>query len=151
MPRKAEPTALPQTTQNQAQPSSNISSFMNDNIFRNIPQKATTNPNPMMPSNLRQNTPTQSAVPVKTNVGDKRLQKQEGNKGNLDPFMMTTMQGDYNPAQRNKAKEFESAPTQSNYVSSAPGIEFREYSSTQLFLQEFIKPNLKDHQVLLSS
>jgi len=123
LPKKAEPTALPQTIQNQAQPTSNISSFMSENIFRNIPQRTTQNPNPMIPSNLRQNNPpSQSAAPIKTNVGDKRLQRQEANRGNLDPFMMTTMQGDYNPAQRNKTNELEPMPTQSNYVSSAPGV-----------------------------
>jgi len=122
MPKKAGPAAPPQTTQNQAQPTSNISSFMSENIFRNIPQRTTQNPNPMIPSSVRQNNPTQSAAPVKTNVGDKRLQRQEANRGNLDPFMMTTMQGDYNPAQRNKINEVESTPTQSNYVSSAPGV-----------------------------
>jgi hypothetical protein len=110
--KKLEPTT--QT----AQPQSNISSFMNDNILRSQAVRSSYNPNPT-PSTVRQDNSSHPLVPTKTMVGDKRLQRQEANKGNLDPFMMTTLQGDYNPAQRNKVNE--PAP-QSNYVSTAPGV-----------------------------
>lgn len=93
---------------------------MSDNILRsqNVQPRTSYNPNPT-PS-VRQDNSSHPLVPTKTMVGDKRLQRQEANKGNLDPFMMTTLQGDYNPAQRNKAQE--PAPQQSNYVSTAPGV-----------------------------
>jgi len=118
IPKKVEPAPVQQT----AQPSSNISSFMNDNILRShaVQPRTSYNPNPT-PSTAKQDHSNQQLIPTKTMVGDKRLQRQEANKGNLDPFMMTTLQGDYNPAQRNKMNE--PAP-QSNYVSTAPGIFF---------------------------
>ena len=71
--------------------------------------------------------PQQPQNTVKSTVGDKRTQKRQGAEGSLDPFMMTTMQGDYNPTIRNKPKQAEAAPVfdpmTGSYHSSAPGTE----------------------------
>lgn len=143
--KKVEPTPQP------TQASSNISSFMSDNILRSQNVQPRTNPNPT-PSTVRQDHSSQPLVPTKTMVGDKRLQRQEANKGNLDPFMMTTLQGDYNPAQRNKAQE--PAP-QSNYVSTAPGKMFLSTKiliSTKVFINlqlKLISQSVQVQQLLL--
>ncbi len=146
--KKVEPTPQP------TQASSNISSFMSDNILRsqNVQPRTSYNPNPT-PSVVRQDNSSHPLVPTKTMVGDKRLQRQEANKGNLDPFMMTTLQGDYNPAQRNKAQE--PAPQQSNYVSTAPGKMFLSTKiliSTKVFINlqhKLISQSVQAQQLLL--
>jgi len=59
-------------------------------------------------------------------IGDKRLQKREGTGGSVDPFMMTTLQGNYDPTQKNKKVEEEASeaqnPLMGNYRSQAPGV-----------------------------
>ena len=105
---------------------SGLSSFMNENILRtyNVQERDPSKPI-FLPSNVQQNASSQHPGGLKSMVGDKRLQKRENTSGNIDPFMMSTMQGDYNPTQKPKINEQQPIsfdPLTGNYRSSAPGI-----------------------------
>lgn len=98
---------------------------MNDNILRsqNIIQR-----DPMQPvfsaGPAMQSASNPQANVAKSYVGDRRLQRHAGPGGEIDPFMMTTMQGNYDPTMKNKPKPPEPIdPLMGNFVSKAPGRE----------------------------
>jgi len=108
------------------QGSSTLSSFMNENIIRSHHLQERDQSKPIfLPSSVNQK-PDQLAGPQKTVVGDKRLQKRENSAGGIDPFMMTTMQGDYNPTKKKKDEheQIPFNPIMGSFRSSTPGNSF---------------------------